>query len=556
MSKHLVLLVHGIDSNEKTWSKFKACLDKHPEKKFKKNSSINHEIECDCFYETFGYDSAIFNLTQDNKIVGFYNKITGKIPESDLSIEDHADTLITEIEDYQDKYQKISFIAHSMGGLVVLFALFKIIEEKEELFKKISKTIFFASPFAGSDNISDIESFFGKKKINSKISSELGLGSDTIIKLNNKISKFKETLLSKEFLYIYGIKDGRIAKDSLDIADIFCDLKFTKYGHNDIKEPKNSTNIPFKSCIDFLFDKEKTENTTLKKEHKKNLTNSEIKNGIIKTVQNQRKNKESSIEDVKIENYLKEKWEIAKKANSNHDPFIILSSHYTHTLYSNACYLGYLVYNIKMIENGKLDSFGVQFTPFDKEKLSQEKNASPLCCNENNDRFSSYTIKGKVFPCNISSAEFKQPEHVITSSGDDVVKLSFKSEMISEGTELRLEISISDQINLMDNPISRERRGEYFTFNINNEKSPHGKRFITWQLETFKDNPGEVVFLPYEPHLKLNQKEILNKNNCNQNIFYKRWDWEFSSIDDVKKTSIHLTLNESASHKNGVPCNS
>lgn len=557
MSKHLAILVHGIASSNDTWSKFVDCMEKYPDKKIKKCEELLATEESDCFYIPFGYQSAIFDIIP--KKLSLMERFSGVKKSGDISILTHSETLLSEIRKYAYSYDKISFIVHSMGGLVLMFTLFHILEEHKELLEKIGKLIIYASPFAGSQNIDDLQGFFGVKKINTAVSSELSQNSSTIALLNDKIMKHKDKLKELDFLYLYGIKDGRIAEQSLDIAKIFCETEYCQFDHNKIKEPNNYKELPFAFSMKFLFDeyphKVKRDNSSATNTAKgKKLTKEEIVDGVSKTVRAQTIYKENRKRDDEIEEYLMRKWNIAKSANIEHDPFIILSSHYTHTLYANSCYMGYLVYNIKMVEDGTLSAFSVYLTPFDKEKLSREKEKNPLCCNQNADRFQDHIIKGKVFPCSIGSAEFLKPTYTASKNGDTIM-LSFDSEVIPKGTELRLEISISDKICRKDTPESKIRREEYFSFNINNEKSPHGKRFISWQLETFKDVPGEPVALPYEPQLKLNKKQIPNKNNCKQTIYYKRWDWEFDSIDeDVKKTTIHLKLNESASHKNGVPC--
>ena len=336
---NLYIFIHGIGSNESTWENFIEVFTDDMDFNVEKEN-IQLFTEGKDVYTFFNYDSPIVNPFLENFTLSKWTKRKkkGEINPGDIKISTHANSLHSFINEKINNYSKINIIAHSMGGLITLIYLLKLISNsKQTILSKINKTILLASPICGSEDSDDIKKFF-----DNKISGEVftyavkelsSKNSQTIAGLNQKIYKYKSELKKLDILYIYGTSDSRIAADSRTVAESFCkEVKDVQLNHTKIKDP-NTINDPQYTFIKSFFA-------------------SSYKSFLSK--------KERSIK------LLEEFWLEKEKNNQNKVPFIILESDYVSTLFSNGIFITTLTYNIKMMKEGKFEvSHG--YRPYDKK---------------------------------------------------------------------------------------------------------------------------------------------------------------------------------------------
>lgn len=524
MQKNLFIFIHGIGSSHETWNQYLRLLKDDDDFSIEDEKLNGVKDTTSNYYTFFNYDSPIVN-----KRIFFPKiraKLAGEVEPGNLSIISHSDALVTFIQNKADDYDNIIIFAHSMGGLISLSLLFSLIRQNNtKVLKKIKKTIFFATPLAGSDNSADIKNFFDNKITKNLFSyavEELSPESHTIVNTQERLKKYKNHLRKMDILYLYGSTDGRIESESKKLAETF----FTKtdsfqLNHTEIKEPKNETSPVYRSVKNFI-------NKKLEEEHLNEL------NDYDKSIK-------------KLENH----WHDTKKTDTNHSSFIILESHYTNTIYTNNTFIAYLKYKFKMMEDGII-KFDHNYMPFDKivkQNIEEDEFYNNYAIN----RFTSKSYKVNICPSDIP-LECSKPQYYKDENNKEWVKWNFSSEIISKGTEFIVEISVSDRIDISNTEEAKKRRKEYFTYTIDNNKRPHGVRYNKYQIETYNDTYDKNVELPFEPWMWIDGNAIHNKNNCKKNVYYKTWCWDFYYCNvNSKETKIKLRESESLI-KHGADC--
>ncbi|MCK5293317.1 MAG: alpha/beta hydrolase, partial [Arcobacteraceae bacterium] len=159
MQKNLYLFIHGIGSDQSTWNQYISILKDDHDINIRDTYFEESDEEIENYYTFFNYDSPIIDkkpfFSWGNK------KKTGTKKAGDLTVSSHSDALLSFIEHEENKYNNIYILAHSMGGLITLDCIFKLINtNKPKLIKKLKKVIFFATPIAGSDDADDIKKYF------------------------------------------------------------------------------------------------------------------------------------------------------------------------------------------------------------------------------------------------------------------------------------------------------------------------------------------------------------------------------------------------------------
>lgn len=218
-----IIFVHGLQGDPyKTWTK-------------KGYESLPHMLSADEKYNefdifTFGYDT------------GFIFKRS--------EFQDIGDILCTEIEAKLTEYKTISFITHSMGGIVVQSMLTEQVERKNyKLLKRIDGIVYLAVPFLGS-NVASKASFIpylfvppilGERMVSMQVQT-LKIFSKQLAELSIKWSQYRsEELLNLKELNIYGQSDKAVAIHSARAPHIK-NFKAVDEGHRSIcKVDREST---------------------------------------------------------------------------------------------------------------------------------------------------------------------------------------------------------------------------------------------------------------------------------------------------------------------------
>lgn len=201
-----------------------------------------------------------------------------------------------------------------------------------------------------------------------------------------------------------------------------------------------------------------------------------------------------------------------------------------------------------MMEDGKLN-FYHRIIPFD-QKVEDDIEQDPYYKNCPGNRFTEKSYKIKVFPKNLHIYPLKP---IKDPDGKKIwIRFNFESEIIPKDTEFFLEISLSDKIDITDNESAIERRAKYFDSTISS--SAHGVRYNKYQIETYNDKNGQPVKLPFEPWLYADGTPQVNKNNCNETIYYKTWKWDVFYIDDNPRSLLIKLEDTKRLEGNGAPC--
>ncbi len=137
-NKHLLILVHGLNGSRDTWI--------GNDQRFVEILNGKDLIQENFDIALFNYGTKIFKINWLTKIINLIKGFFKNRPKEDLKgfnvgIKSIADSLEFETRNTASKYQSISFISHSMGGLVTKKALTimdSAVREKVRLFISLS----------------------------------------------------------------------------------------------------------------------------------------------------------------------------------------------------------------------------------------------------------------------------------------------------------------------------------------------------------------------------------------------------------------------------------
>ncbi len=236
--KKLLLFIHGLGGDEKTWGNFPDI------------------IENDDGFE--GYDVEIYSyptsLVRPKEIVAMATKaIPSSIPFAGVAakvlpaitpqtklpkIQEIAQGLKTEIEHRYKKYDEIFLVTHSMGGLVAKKYLIDEIKLYQRETLKVKKLLLYAVPNNGS-NWALLSKVYNHEQIE-----QLGKSSDFIEFLNTDSAVFN---LEKhvETTYIIGTQDDIVDKQSAQAMWANKKLETLHRGHIDIVKPMDSDDLSY-----------------------------------------------------------------------------------------------------------------------------------------------------------------------------------------------------------------------------------------------------------------------------------------------------------------------
>lgn len=144
-NKHLLILVHGLNGSAASW--------KGGEQRFAENLTQEELIRDNFNLALFTYPTMIFRINWLAKIINLIRGFFRNRPHEDIKgfnvgINSISRTLGSEIRTIHGKYDSISVVAHSMGGLVIKSALTWLTDDIRE---KIPLFISLSVPHIGSN---------------------------------------------------------------------------------------------------------------------------------------------------------------------------------------------------------------------------------------------------------------------------------------------------------------------------------------------------------------------------------------------------------------------
>lgn len=154
-SKHMLILVHGLNGSFESWE--------GTNERFIANLQIESLIENFDVY-LYQYPTRIFEITLLKKIRNTIKGFSSNNPHEDLEgfnigIDKISRNLEAEIRDAHHNYETISFIAHSMGGLVVKSAITWM---PKQILEKVRLIISLSVPHMGANLANVGTGLFGK----------------------------------------------------------------------------------------------------------------------------------------------------------------------------------------------------------------------------------------------------------------------------------------------------------------------------------------------------------------------------------------------------------
>lgn len=234
---NIILFVHGFIGGRETWISEDKTLRLPDYLMSDEQISENYD------FALFNYVSELTDKFEKVKWVwGLFNG--GNKLKKNLSIEDLADLLYSQIQIMLKSYEKIIIIAHSMGGLVSKACIIKSIERKSN--KKITSYFSLAVPHNGS-NLANL----GKAILHNPHVKDLA-------PLENFINSINVKWLSLDNLpqttYYQGKADEIVPKtssigyDRRQIEPVFSDDD-----HFSILRPESKNSVVVKSIIDTIL---------------------------------------------------------------------------------------------------------------------------------------------------------------------------------------------------------------------------------------------------------------------------------------------------------------
>ena len=198
MKEGLIIFIHGISGDDSTWYKD----DKYFKDLLLENEDIKKQYDC----VHFNYESGYFYMSSWRNAKNALKTMALKIgldlkTKNDLTIEDIADILKTDLEYKYCDYSEILIIAHSMGGLIgKKYILENLEKHKVKLFFSL------ATPYQGSNKAYFIPCSSG-------FSQNLKPVSDAVMDISKKWIETENIWLPKTF-YILGKNDFLVSKNN------------------------------------------------------------------------------------------------------------------------------------------------------------------------------------------------------------------------------------------------------------------------------------------------------------------------------------------------------
>ncbi|MED2793174.1 hypothetical protein P4256_15755 [Bacillus wiedmannii] len=239
--ENLIIFIHGFQGGIETWKYGEGAF--FPELLLKDEYiARNFDIAC------FSYYSKLFGSCSIERVKNVVNRILyskKSLTRKNLDIDGLSDILHTAIQIECDSYQKIIFIAHSMGGLVAKSCILKMLGDSTE--NKMKLFISLAVPHQGTDLATLGKSLF---RGNSQIIDLTPL-STTLDKITKEWIRNGRRVPKVE--YFYGKHDKVVKEHSaIGIEPEKTKVSFFDTDHIMIAKPDSTKNLIYKGVIRLL----------------------------------------------------------------------------------------------------------------------------------------------------------------------------------------------------------------------------------------------------------------------------------------------------------------
>lgn len=243
-NKHLLILVHGLNGSGKTW--------KGTEERFCENLEKESLIQDNFDVALFNYGTTIFKVNWISRIARLLKGFFGNRPKEEaksfnVGIDKASMPLVAQLNGIHSQYDTISFVAHSMGGLITKNALTWL---DSNILKKVYFFMSLSVPHIGA-HLATIGSKIPVLGENPQIIGLRAMGSFTT-SLNQRFSNLNP---QPKIVYQYGIYDDVVPESSAYPANVPNNLTVaTEDDHFSvvlISDTQNNT--VFKRILDELY---------------------------------------------------------------------------------------------------------------------------------------------------------------------------------------------------------------------------------------------------------------------------------------------------------------
>lgn len=202
-NKHLIILIHGLNGSESTW--------KGTAQRFVENLTSEDLIGDNFDLALYSYGTKIIEISWLARVLRLFKGLFGNKAKEDakrfnVGIDKVSMPLVAELNGLHKKYETISFIAHSMGGLVTKSALTWL---DAEILKKVYFFMSLSVPHIGA-NLTTIGSKVPVIGKNPQIVGLKAMGEFTT-RLNQRFGNIQ---LQPKIIYQWGIQDGVVPEQS------------------------------------------------------------------------------------------------------------------------------------------------------------------------------------------------------------------------------------------------------------------------------------------------------------------------------------------------------
>lgn len=531
---NLVLFVHGLGADNHDWWGTTKDFLFHDED-IKAN---NYSIE-------------FFNYATD-KFTSYPNSIKNMFGLGSrlASLDDLGGQLVSKIKIMMQfkKYNCIKLFGHSMGGLVISVALYKLKNgeaDEKEIYSKIMNVALCGTPIGGSKVAKLCKNIF--KLSSSSHTKSLSFNSDEVKKINNYLSDCisLEPSIEKPLVHFFKITEDEVVKDDIERFGSFLDkintvIKPTPLAGGHCEAVKNLAKESTEYCL---------------------IKNWIIKNDNLRTKEttpdyHQMEKKDIAINELKVyRDFLSKKDyhslndEEKKFLDKN---FIIRERNGVTTVLKNGCVIINAEIEIEIVRSGNFEteyiistSFpkNVKFPTFDKFLNSQ-------------DRFNDFSFQAKILSYfrngnKISSDEYSGLKLKCESSESDSLNVILTIPNCKEKDIFFLSYSISIPEEYSSENIKLMKSGDKQYDSVFNMTTPIALKKITFQEEIYGEelfdfrlkvdnNASNEIFKYANKYFVKDEDAFYPK--IDYSIYYKRHYWEiyFYNIID-KVVSIKLT---------------
>ncbi len=242
-NRHLIILVHGLNGSESTW--------KGEDQRFVENLTKENYVKDNFDLALYVYGTKIIEISWFARIIRLLrglinNKAKEDAKRFNVGIEKVSMPLVGQLNGYHEKYETISFISHSMGGLVTKSALTWL---DSEILEKVYFFMSLSVPHIGA-HLATLGAKIPVIGKNPQIMELKSMGKFTTL-LNQRYGSIK---IQPKIVYQWGIQDDVVPQPSAYPAHIPNNLTIaTQDDHFSVVLIKNKRiNVVYKRIMEEL----------------------------------------------------------------------------------------------------------------------------------------------------------------------------------------------------------------------------------------------------------------------------------------------------------------